>query len=374
MNQRIGITAIGDTNTPATFSGIPYHFLEAAQHKGWNAEGWKMDLNRLNRSRKLWNLLQILSLNRTGGFQYSKKFSTQLLKQIDPEFLSRDIISFNQHVPPANEIIKHNGRIFHYIDATFSQLIDRYEIGKIIGKKIKNETLAREKDFFQAATHIVTFQQWAKNSVIQEYGIDESKVSVVLPGANVIYRKAPQFNPLPQEIGKQTPLVLGFIGKDWKRKGLDILIEAAEILKRNNYKVVIHCIGNAPKDFISHPLVRFSGFIDKSTNVDDFISFIQTCHIGCLFSKAEFSSISVFEFLRFGIPVAGYVVDGMGDLYFNDCSIRFKPSQTSKEIAEQFIEYIENIDFRTKLKNAAEKRSNYVTWDRSIIDWNKILL
>ncbi len=376
MNQhKISIAAIGDVTQVSTFSGTPYYFLQAAKAACWNVAGWQMDLHKVQLSRNVWNLGKLITLQKKGGYQYSSDFARRVLQQIPATFLQGNVISFNQHFPPADAVVKNGGKIYHYIDATFSQLIDRYEIGKIIGKKITAETLEKEKTFFQAATHIVGMQQWAANSVINDYGIDAKKVSSILPGANIIFpdNYVPVVKP-KAGIGKTVPLVLGFVGKDWKRKGLALIISAAEILKKKNYKVQVKCAGNAPAELVNHPLLHFSGFIDKSKEPEKFISFLQSCDIGCLFSKAEFSSISVLEFIRACVPVAGFVVDGMGDLYFEDTSMRFLPTQTAEEVAARFVAFIEDDDYRTALQEGAAVKANHVTWGRAVKEWEKIIV
>jgi len=370
----ISIAAIGDTNLVSTFSGTPYYFLQAALQKGWPVIGCSMNLEAVNNYRKIWNAKQLLSFQKAGGYQYSTDFAKRILQQIPTEQLSGTVISFNQHFPPADAVVNNGGKLYHYIDATFSQLIDRYEIGKIIGKRIAKETLQREKAYFEAATHIVTMQQWAADSVIHDYGISPNKVTAILPGANIIFPE----NYVPSVafksgVGKSIPLALGFVGKDWERKGLKVIIEAAEILQQQGYLVKINCAGNAPDALLHHPLVQFSGFIDKSKNPQQFIDFLQSCDIGCLFSKAEFSSISVLEFLRACVPVAGYVVDGMGDLYFEDASIRFAPYETAETVASKLQQFIEDDAYRLRLQEGAANRANYVTWERCVTEWQKLL-
>lgn len=372
--MQIGVAAVGDVTDVSAFSGTPFHFLKALQEKHPNTYGWKMDLERLNSQRYLWNIGRILSFQKKGGFQYSEYFTQLVNKQIPQKNFSDTIISFNQHYPYSADVTSKGGTLYHYIDGTFTQLIERYGIGEIIGRRIKAKTLELERQSFHDAKHIVTFQQWAKESVVNDYGIDSSKVSVILPGANIIppdfYKPSNKFVP---NLGVDETFVIGFVGKDWKRKGLPIIIESAQILHNAGFKVKIKCAGNAPKDLSEHPLVEFAGFIDKSKEPEKFLSFLESCHLGCLFSDAEFSSISVFEFLRAGVPVSGYIVDGMGDLYFPDASIRFKPRENAQSISDGFLKFLQDENYRKSLCISAQEKSSYVTWERSVEEWEPIL-
>ncbi|MBT1704897.1 glycosyltransferase family 4 protein [Chryseosolibacter indicus] len=368
MSSKYSVTAIGDASKKSTFSGIPYHFWHTAQESGLSITPWKMDMERVTLKRKIWNVFKILQLQSPGGFQYSQEFNKSILKQIPDELLSTQVISFNQHFPPVQLIYAKGGKVYHYIDATFKQLLDRYGFAGKIGYKTKREILAKEIDQFTGAEMIFTFQQWAKDSVVNDYKIPSNKVKVVMPGANIVFDTDYVAKASPDEkIGtKKTPLVLGFVGKDWKRKGLLRLVNIRDILERRGWEVIVRCAGYAPGEFKTRPGVEFVGFIDKTSETERFIKFLESCHIGCLFSEAEFSSISVLEFISVGRPVAGFVVDGMGDLFMPECSIRHVVEDSDERIADSFERYLLDSTYNRNLKKGAELKSNYVRWGRAV--------
>jgi len=372
--RKISVAAVGDVSSPGTFSGTPFHFWATARSMGLDLIPWTMNLSGVGSRRKIWNLQQILRLRRPGGFQYSDSFARMVMKQIPDNLLSSDVISFNQHFPPANEIVNRGGRMFHYIDATFSQLVDRYNVGATIDKTTVAEIKAKEKDFFAQATHIFTMQEWARQSVINDYNIEPSKVTAVLPGANILFPDGYNAREKTErKLDKEHPLVLGFVGKDWKRKGLTILADVGDELRRRGHHVIVRCAGYAPDDFQKREGVEFAGFIDKNKNYSAFIDFIESCDIGCLFSEAEFSSISVLEFISAGRPVAGFVVDGMGDLFIPEVSLRFATGDTIRSIADRFEQYITDSSYQESLKASAVRVSQHVRWNRSVTEIMKVV-
>lgn len=367
MNTLYSVAAIGDAGDPSTFSGIPYHFYAAAKEQGMNFLPWRMDLSTVNFDRKLWNAMKLIQLQLPGGYQYSKRFSDKVISQIPSDLLQTSVISFNQHFPPADVICRNGGKVYHYIDATFTQLLDRYGIPKNISKQTKSEVLKREKDFFQSAELIFTMQQWAKDSVVKDYGIAERKVKVVLPGANILFESTYKTSALKvRAFSKDRPLVLGFVGKDWERKGLLVLAQVRDILEQRGWPVIIRCAGYAPEEFKHRKGVEFVGFIQKYADYSQFIKFLESCDIGCLFSQAEFSSISVLEFISVGRPVAGFVVDGMGDLFMPELSIRHNPTDSVEHIADSFEKFLSNEVYRDEMNHAAVNKSEYVRWKRSL--------
>lgn len=86
--------------------------------------------------------------------------------------------------------------------------------------------LAAEKRCFQAATHVVSCSEWAKNSVVQDYGISPSKVTVIPYGMPLT-----QFAQLERNQKPSGKTRLLFIGNDFVRKGgEDLLAVFAEKL------------------------------------------------------------------------------------------------------------------------------------------------
>lgn len=361
------VAAVGSVSSKATFSGTPYHFWATARSLGYTVHPWEMDMNSVTLDRRLWNLGRLMRLQRPGGFQYSSTFEEKLMRQIPASLLGTSVISFNQHFPSPQVVHRNGGKLSFYIDATFRQLLERYGVGNQIGSAVRKATLRSEAERFESADAIFTMQQWAKDSVVNDYKVPASRVKVVLPGANIMFEPSYTAASTGDEpFTKSRPLVLGFVGKDWKRKGLMTLVAVRDILEKRGYSVLVRCAGFAPPDFRQRKGVEFSGFIDKHANYGAFISFLESVDIGCLFSEAEFSSISILEFISVGRPVSGYVVDGMGDLFMPELSIRHSLDDTLEKIADGFERFIQDDKWRLKLKDAALEKSGYVRWPRSV--------
>lgn len=72
-----------------------------------------------------------------------------------------------------------------------------------------------EKQVFQKAAAIVSFSESARQSVLQDYGIDPRKVRVIYPGVNLAQIPLPE-NP---KESAQKPYNILFVGGDFDRKG-----------------------------------------------------------------------------------------------------------------------------------------------------------
>ncbi len=371
----ITVAAVGDVNNLSTYSGTPYHFFQSAKKLGLSREAWTMDLKKLSRERVFWNIKQVFKGQRPGGYQYSDQFRKSLYQQIPENYFRSDVLSFNQHFPLKKDL-SNDSKLYLYIDATFNQLLERYGVKNEIGSWIKRKALYWEEKNFSEADYVVGFTEWVRDSVINDYGIEPAKVHSILAGANFILpdnHLIKRFGDKQERPGSDRPFILGWVGKDWKRKGLEILINLAESLIKRDLKVQVHCAGMVPEHIRKKEFVSYFGFINKNENLEGFLDFISACDMGCLFSKAEFSSISVFEFLRLGIPVAGFKVDGMKYIYPSDASLSFDPDENMSNMVDQFEKYILDENSAREIKEKAMAWSDLYSWDRCINEWKELL-
>ncbi|MGB3736751.1 MAG: glycosyltransferase [Ilumatobacter sp.] len=78
---------------------------------------------------------------------------------------------------------------------------------------------------YRRARHVVTWSQWAKDGLVSDYGVPEAKVTVVAPGVDV------DLWARPAEAPKDPVLRVLFVGGDLRRKGGDLLLQAAAELR-----------------------------------------------------------------------------------------------------------------------------------------------
>src|SRR5688572_4108794 len=74
------VAAVGDASDPLTWSGIPYYFSETGKTLGFVSAGLPLSVRgRRWRVRRIaWNLQQVATGDRPGGYQYSIGFLEQL--------------------------------------------------------------------------------------------------------------------------------------------------------------------------------------------------------------------------------------------------------------------------------------------------------
>ncbi len=330
MMQR-SVAAVGDVTNPSSWSGIPYHFWRAAMKAGFATLPWQMNLETFKRRRVAWNVKQGMMGRGVGGYQYSDDFLERLEAQIPGSLFATEIITFNQHFPRALSVQRAGGLLNCYIDAPFAALISGRGLDLRLSARMAAKACQQERENFEACSRVVTMGRWAAEVAISECAVPAKKVFTILPGANLEIPENWAFPSPSSRAGRERDFVLGFVGKDWQRKGLPLLVAVRHELARRGWKASVHAAGNAPLEMARASGVRFVGFIDKHRDPARFLKFITGCDVGCLFSDREALGISTLEFLRAGVPVAGFAHEGPADTLPPDAGFRFakgtKPCQ-----------------------------------------------
>ena len=373
MHKPVGVAVIGDVLDINTWSNTPYYFYTTGNRVGLFQEPWQLNLHQFNLSRKIWNACRLLTGKGVGGYQYSAAFLNKAEASIPVPYFSSTVISFNQVFPRATTIIQNGGEIYYYIDSTLTDLFKEEAYAKQVPHSLQKMAIAQEKENYQLATKVVSMGSWSGTSLINDYQLPAEKITHILPGANMQFSNHSLISNLSGKPGIDRPLVLGFIGKDWQRKGLPLLLDVRDLLHEKGFKVLVKAIGECPQELQNREGLSFTGFLNKQTDLNRFVEIVQSCDIGCLFSTFEALGISVLEFLRLGIPVTGFYHQGLQDTLFEDASIRFAPHETAEAVANKLQQFIEDDAYRLRLQEGAANRANYVTWERSIEEWELII-
>jgi glycosyltransferase involved in cell wall biosynthesis len=371
MIDAIAIT--GDAGDINCWSGIPYHFGQAARARGEPAAPWRLELGSFGLARRRWNLGQVLCARGIGGYQYSQAFLNRAEAAIPADQWQGRVVTFNQHFPRGRSVTTRGGQLIHYIDATFASFCAPGGLAANLPAQVQAAARAIERENYATSEQIVTMARWATESVVRECGVSPAKVATILPGANLDLPPDYTFPLVIREAGRDRPLVLGFVGKDWKRKGLPFLLEVRTELVRMGMPAVVRCAGHCPPELRRIEGLEYAGFIDKAIEPGRFVTFLAGCDVGCLFSEHEPLGISTLEFLRAGVPVTGFMTEGVADTVPPDAGFRFEPNTTAEAVALALHAAFSDESIAGRLRAAAQAWSPLVTWERCIEEWRQLL-
>lgn len=376
----VNLAVIGDANNPVTWSGIPYHFLQAGKALGLMDRGLPLSAEGplWQRRRLLWNGWRAMTGQGRGGYQYSASFLEKLWQPLKQELLDQTIINCFQLYAPSL-VANSRYRKFYHIDMTLRQLFDDYGVRKEIGTAIAEDALAREKEGYQAAEKVVCHSQWAARSVVKDYGIAEEKVAAIVPGANLDRETLLQWQLTAQPRVRQPgdPLRLLFIGKYWDRKGLDRLLEALLLLHQQSKQIELTVLGCSRKSLPTHlrdvPSVQWLGFLDKRTQLPRLLELLEQSDVGCLLSRAEAGGMVLREYHAAGLIVLGPEVGGAPEHLFAEAGRAFPPSATPREVADWLLRLLNDHGYYQQLRDAAWACRAKATWDETVRQWHTIL-
>lgn len=348
-------------------SGIPYHFWRAAQRRGFALKALDLPGTRVMPVRHgIWALRQTVGGHRALGFRWTPGYLERAWRDI--RVLSgTHIINNNQLFPPSilDRAERGDITISFYIDLTMSELLGTYRQLSGISRRLYDETLQLEAHGYGLATRIVVFSRAAARALQAHYAVPARKISVVPPGANLdesaLARCAGGPRPWPRN-----EFVIGFVGMDWKRKGLMPLADAVRTLRDEGLPVRLIVVGPEPKELIGRDGIALLGRIDKHADMHRFLEIIAGCDLGALPSEAEGLPISLVEFLRMGVPVLGTEIGGIPDALERGGGILMHKSFSTTDLTSTIRRLVTHPQELARLRETAMQDREYHSWHRVI--------
>lgn len=373
------LAAVGDSNNPVTWSGLPFHFLQTARSAGLLDEG--LPLSTEGRGwqarRACWNFSSVLKGDRQGGYQYSTSFLERLWKPVRNSISGVVVINCFQLFPPS-VVRDQTIEKWFFIDQTLQQLFDYYGQRPLIGRRIAREAIAREREGYHAASGIIAHSRWAARSVLSDYGVPPARVHIVVPGANIVqtayasWEEEEEQRRAAQSDRERGPIRLVFVGKHWHRKGLDRLLRALALARRAGSLATLRVIG-CPRETLPAQLrntegVEWIGFLNKRDGggTSAFLRALSECDIGCLLSRAEAGGIAFREYHALGLPVIGTDTGGAPDHMLPGASIIISTDATDEEIARVILELGTDAARLKALQDSARQQRHLALWDESV--------
>lgn len=365
------LVCCGNPSDIATWSNIPHYLLKAGSISGLLTSGPSLNPSKLALHRKCWNLKQLCLTGHPGGYQYSSSFIQSLWSQSGISGSSnckpQKFLSHYPLLPPSPW--PDNWTVSFYIDATIKQIFENYNTGHRISELFKHNVLRREKHAYQSAKAVITMSHWAAKSVVDYYGIPTNRVHVVPGGANfdTSHLNSSDLNSPPATPTTTAPLRLGFLGKEWERKGGPFVLSIAETLNSLGIPTVVRVVGPQQSSLPPSPLIEYVGYIDKHTNHSQFIREISSWHFGTLFSLFEAFGISTRECLRLGVPVLAHDIGGISSTFTGSyCGKLFSAHPCIQEVLDYIVPLITDYDSYLRLRASLLLRPLEFEWSTSL--------
>lgn len=191
------------------------------------------------------------------------------------------------------------------MDATPKQFLDA---GPMYGIT-PNAALDRRRDrwyrrAFKAASHLVTWSNWAKASLVNDYSIPAEKVTTISPGVDLdVFRPDAAARP------NDGVVRLLFVGGDFARKGGDLLLKwARQTSVKTSWEVHLvtrDVVPETPGVFVHRGLTN---------NSRELVRLYQHSDLFVLPTRADCYSLAAMEAMATGMPVVITDIGGISEL------------------------------------------------------------
>lgn len=254
-------------------------------------------------------------------------------------------------------------KMIQITDATPALLINDYQ-KNVFSNKLRKKQEEISLKVTNNTMLIVTSSDWCRHSVINDYKINKNKV-ITMPFGSNFENKEVYYND--KTIDKNKEIIFLFVGKFWKRKGLDLAISVLDQLKKMGYKVRYNVIGCKIPDSLNRNYINNIPFLNKNETKDrkKLINFFKTSHFYFMPSRAEAFGIVFAEAAAFGLPVIATNIGGIPSVVDNSkTGILLDFNDETGDWAQRIAGVIENkTKYEQLSKSARKKFKEVLNWD-----------
>lgn len=362
---RIVAAATGDPLAHATFSGYSRRLFEAVREQGREVE--PVATRQLRWYDALTGHVSPLAAlpSRRGDRQRSlvnpewywsrrafDRFSDGLDRRLRSVPGPRVVVQIGTHVRSRLP----DTALYCVTDATIPQAVRAGEFSvSRASADVLREAQACQADVLAASRLVFVLSAWAKESVVEDYGVAESRVVVLGAGANVA-------TTLPRRVDLAAPFVL-FVGADWQQKGGPLLLEAVRRARERVPALRLVVVGCSPE--LDEPGVEVVGRLPR----DDPRAHQRLLELYA--SAACFSIVPRFdafpnvllEAAAFGVPVVSTAEGSRPEAVVHGETGLLVPERDPDRLAEAIVTIVTDPATAARLgENAARRAAELYTW------------
>lgn len=161
----------------------------------------------------------------------------------------------------------------------------------------------RELGVYRGAAAIFPLSERLRRSFVDDLGIPADRLRAVYAGPNLDLSRVPTF--VPPRPGDRPPTVL-FVGRQFHRKGGDVLVEAFRRV-RTRLPTARLVVAGLPAGFLSGPGITCLGELDKNRSEEwaVLVAAYASADVFALPTRFEPFGVAFVEAMHFGLPCVG---------------------------------------------------------------------
>ena len=200
---------------------------------------------------------------------------------------------------------------------------------------------------FAAARHLVTWSQWAMDSLVRDYGMPAEKISVIPPGIDTSLW---QFPNRPQPPDGSVNLL--FVGGDFVRKGGDVLLDAFRQVPASA-NAHLHVVTQTEAIGAHCPNVTIHRGV--TPNSERLLRLFSEADLFVFPTRGDCLPLAVMEALAAGLPVITTEVGALPEAVKHGETGWIVPVDDAAELAEAITLLAADPSLRRELSRAARE-------------------
>jgi glycosyltransferase involved in cell wall biosynthesis len=223
------------------------------------------------------------------------------------------------------------------------------EIGAAYGHKVQSRWVERTKAALNrrslcAAVKIIAMSQWAKRSLLFDYGVAESTVEVIPVSVDTRIWA-------PARVREDDGIVrFLFVGGDFVRKGGDLLLRWAKTTSARGWE--IHVVTRE-----AVPVTPGVEVHRLDNNSPALLDLARSCDVFVLPSRGDCSSFACVEALAVGLPVITTRVGGVPELIADGETGFTIPPSDFDALSDRMTHLLNSRSIRSAMSAAARQRA-----------------
>jgi len=263
--------------------------------------------------------------------------------------------------------------IIYIADGTFAGCLGYHKSLTHLRKRSIEQGNLIEKKAIENSKFVIVSSEWAKESVIKDYGCDQAKIHILPFGANL------ETIPTQLNIEFDIPQVwkLLFAAVYWEDKGGERAFNCMKELLDKGHKVELTVLGCIPPTEFTHPNLKVIPFIDKNAldGQQKMAELFSQHHFLLLPTRFDCTPIVINEASAFGIPslvartggVEGHLKEGI-----NGFTVSY--SDEGSEYANKIDHLIHHPEEYLKLRQSTRTLySEQLNWEKWTEQFKKII-
>jgi glycosyltransferase involved in cell wall biosynthesis len=203
---------------------------------------------------------------------------------------------------------------------------------------------ALERELYSNATKLLTSNENARLSLINDYGVRPDRVVNVGYGANV------DGIPPPRDLGNRRKNIL-FVGKDFRRKGGHVLVKAFPKVRESFNDATLTIIGPSfDQPDAGGKGLRLLGYVGDRTKI---YQEYQDATVFCMPSLCEPFGLVFLEAMAHSLPCVGTTVDAIPEIITDGVNGRLVPPGDPDALGDCLIEALSDAQTLTQMGRQA---------------------